>query len=511
MDQLRFDLPIQGLIEPADLYEMADEQLLKVFREDRRVERKPVGVQPRELGDLFSEFANTPGGGLIAVGVENDGLLSGCKCRDSAWLNKLEHAGDIYCSEASYEYKRVAVSNKNGERDFVLLIYVRFSAQRVVKTSDGKAFYRHGESKRRLSTDEIRELELERGQVDFENERSLLAYPDDFVNEMIENFCNTMREASSLRGKQTNEEILTSRTLGKIVNGAFQPNNACALVFASNPLVTFPGSKIRFLRYDGEKEAVQYIIKDRTIEGNIPFQIQTAERILSENLREFQGVHKGLFSVRPEYPQDAWYEAIVNACVHRSYALRTMPIFVKMFDDRLEIISPGGFLPFVTPENIYTTHRARNPHMMDVLRFLKFVRCMAEGTRRMRDTMTEMKLPPPEFKPRSEDFPQVQVTLRNDLKQRKVWIDSAAAGFSETDLDRLTKEEKRALNYVAEHGSINVTKLMRLLEGRTWKFCKNHLSTLCGLGYLKHIHSDERERDPNAHYVLGDRAKPLKS
>ena len=49
----------------------------------------------------------------------------------------------------------------------------------------------------------------------------------------------------------------------------------------------------------------------------------------------------------------AWYEALVNACVHRSYNLKNMNIFIRMFDDRLEIESPGGFPPLVTPENIF--------------------------------------------------------------------------------------------------------------------------------------------------------------
>ncbi len=510
MDQLRFNLPITGLIDASSIYQLADPDLIRVLKEDRRIEYKPVGVQPRELGDIYSQFANTPGGGLIAIGVENDGKISGCKCRDAARLNKLERSGDVYCPDALYDYKRVGVVNQKGEKDFVVLIYVKFNPTRVVKTSDGKAFQRHGESKRRLTADEIHELEIERGQVDFENERSLFIYPDDFEMASVNEFCNTMREASQLRGNQSNEEILASRRLGKIVGGVFQSNNAAVLAFSNSPLESFPGCKIRFLRFDGERDAVQNIIKDRTIEGNILYLIQSIEGVLSENLREFQNVHGGKFSVVSEYPKDAWYEAVINACVHRSYALRAMPIFVKMFDDRLEIVSPGSFLPFVTPENIYTTHRPRNPNLMDALRWLKVVRCMAEGTRRMRDTMTQMKLPPPEFRPRSEEFPQVQVILRNNLKQRMEWIDAAVAGVSPVDLDKLTQEEKRALNHVAEHGSINVTGLQRILQGRTWKFCKNHLEKLCEMGYLSRILSDTRERDPSAHYVLGDRARPLK-
>jgi ATP-dependent DNA helicase RecG len=74
-----------------------------------------------------------------------------------------------------------------------------------------------------------------------------------------------------------------------------------------------------------------------------------------------------------------------------------MNIFVKMFDDRLVVESPGAFPPPVTPENIYDTHNPRNPHLMNALFYLDYVKCAHEGTRRMRDMMIGANLPAPEF------------------------------------------------------------------------------------------------------------------
>jgi len=81
-----------------------------------------------------------------------------------------------------------------------------------------------------------------------------------------------------------------------------------------------------------------------------------------------------IFYSAPEYPRDAWYEALVNACVHRSYGLKNMNVFVKMFDDKLTIESPGGFPPLVTPENIYVTHHPRNPVLMHAMFYSRRVR-----------------------------------------------------------------------------------------------------------------------------------------
>jgi ATP-dependent DNA helicase RecG len=91
-----------------------------------------------------------------------------------------------------------------------------------------------------------------------------------------------------------------------------------------------------------------------------------------------------------------------------------------MFDDRLEILSPGSFMPFVTATNIYTVLSVpRNPILMGALRYLDLVKLAREGTRRMKATMDEMGLPAPEFRSSREVGTHVTVILRNKIKQRK--------------------------------------------------------------------------------------------
>jgi ATP-dependent DNA helicase RecG len=71
--------------------------------------------------------------------------------------------------------------------------------------------------------------------------------------------------------------------------------------------------------------------------------------LIRSQLREFSKLGKdNKFYTETEYPEDAWYEAIVNACVHRSYVLSNKVVFVKIFDDRLVVESPGGFPPNVS-------------------------------------------------------------------------------------------------------------------------------------------------------------------
>ncbi len=96
-----------------------------------------------------------------------------------------------------------------------------------------------------------------------------------------------------------------------------------------------------------------------------------------------------------------------------------MQIFVKMFDDRFVVESPGGFLPPTNSSNIYSSHNPRNPRLIQALYYFDWVKCAHEGTRRMRDTTSEAELPAPEFAQREVAGHQVEVTLRNNGKRFK--------------------------------------------------------------------------------------------
>jgi len=214
----------------------------------------------------------------------------------------------------------------------------------------------------------------------------------------------------------------------------------------------------------------------------------------------------------PEYPEEAWYEVVVNACAHRSYGLRNMNVMVRMFDDRLVVESPGGFPPFVTPENIYTAHHPRNPKLMDALFYLDFVKCHNEGTRRIRDAMAKMELPAPEFaqKEINSGFTAVRVTLRNSAKQRIEWVDADVANLIGEDLARLlSPAERRVVNYAAERGKINVSDCFRIVPNiKTWHAAKNILVRLVEKGVFTYENNPKIKKDPQAHFKLKQNGKP---
>src|SRR5690242_1307020 len=293
------------LLTPIEIYKLAGQRLLRVLREDKRVERKPAGIHARALGEYFSMWANSPpDGGLIVVGIENDGrVLSGGSKLSPSQLNDLESSGRNFCPDAKYECKRVPVVREDGQKDFVVIFLVWYNEKRVVKTVSGDAFKRFGESKHKLNSEEIHILETEKGQVDFELEPSELKYPDHFDTSLVAQFAASVRKASDW-GEHSDTEVLKLRRLGTSTSRGFRPNNACALLFAKDPLLVFPGCKIRFFRYEGEYEQTGgefNAVKDYTIEGPIPVVIPETEKALEAQLRTFSRLgDDGKFYTAPE-------------------------------------------------------------------------------------------------------------------------------------------------------------------------------------------------------------------
>src|ERR1700735_2314236 len=118
--QLKFSFnELLPLLTPDEIYSTLNTELVAKLRENRRIERKPAGIHGRALGEYHSMWANTvPEGGLVLLGVEDDGGISGCAHLSQHDLNDREIAGRSYCPDARYESKRIPVTNQEGEPDF---------------------------------------------------------------------------------------------------------------------------------------------------------------------------------------------------------------------------------------------------------------------------------------------------------------------------------------------------------------------------------------------------------
>lgn len=493
---------------PADIFESCSSDTIQRFKEDHRVERKPGSIKQSTLADYVSMWANTqPHGGITLLGVADSGRIIGCKHLHENQLNEIRTVRRL-CPDAKIEFKRVSVKNSKGEDDFVEVMRVHYREDKLVETVSGEAFVREGDQKRLLREEEKREIRLNKGQLELESEKVPLQYPNDFQLELLKIYRDEYVKKRGLKERFTIEDVLDMSKLGKRGPNGFVPNLGCALLFARDPRQLIPGAFIRVIRYEGTEEKFgtrMNVVADRVIDGPLPFQLAKAQEFITPLIRSFTrlGIDQR-FETTPEFPHEAWFEAVVNAVVHRSYNLKNMNIFVKLFEDRFVVESPGAFLPPTTADTVFEAHNPRNPKTMWALHYLDFVQCAFEGTRRMRDTMRSANLPDPIFAQHSEGTFRVVVTLKNHVEHRKNYVRSeAAAGINPKLYASLSESEKMIVNYLADNPRVNVTDAGRFIA-LGWRATKRILDQLEKKGVI--ARSGEY-RSRHLFYFLKNRAQ----
>lgn len=337
---LNFGPPLPHLHQlwtPDDIFATCTEEIIQRFKEDNRVERKPGSIKQSALADYVSMWANTqPHGGITFLGVGDNGRILGCMHLHENQLNEI-HTVRRRCPDAKIEFKRVSVKNTNGEDDFIEVMRVYYREDKLVETVSNEAFVREGDQKRLLREEEKREIRLNKGQLELETEKIPLQYPNDFETGLLKAYREAYLKKRGLQlDRFTIEDVLAMSKLGKKGSGGFVPNLGCALIFARDPRQLIPGAFIRVIRYEGTEERFgsrMNVIADRVIDGPLPVQLAKAQDFISPLIRSFTrlGVDQR-FETSPEFPHEAWFEAVVNAVIHRSYNLRHMNIFVKLFE-----------------------------------------------------------------------------------------------------------------------------------------------------------------------------------
>ncbi|MFN8492303.1 MAG: ATP-binding protein [Caldilineaceae bacterium] len=187
------------------------------------------------------------------------------------------------------------------------------------------------------------------------------------------------------------------RFLVKDLDGTARLSIAGLLLFGKQPQDFLYYARISAVRWAGI-EAGETIIDRQEIMGRLAPQIDQAEAFILRNTRlstKIEGVRQ---IDQPEYPRPALREAVVNAVAHRDYSLASAQILLYIFDDRIEIRSPGVLPNSVTLDNIRTHYsRPRNETIARVLFNLGYVNTLGSGVPRMIRLQQEQAGRAPDF------------------------------------------------------------------------------------------------------------------
>lgn len=471
-------------------------EYLQTEDENKYFDRKSGKIKPSDLAKHISAFANADGG-TIVIGIDDNKNIEGINCFGETKSNNFINAPKNYCKPMPrYQYELIDVINSKGEADRILLLHISESVDQIIRTANDSTWLRIGDRSTEMRGDDLRNLEYAKSSRHYEDETNPDAEMSDLNEELLAQYAEHIGA-----GDLSFEEILKARGFIKKQGERECLTNAAVLLFARNVYQFYPNSRIRFLRYDGNYAQVGTkinLIRDTNIECSLLEIIDKAKEFISTQLREFTLLDEqtGKFQVVPEYPEFAWQEGIVNAVVHREYALTGSYIKVAMYDDRLEIESPGKLPNIVTVENIRETRFSRNPRISRVLTEMGWVRELNEGVKRIYSDMESFFLEAPIY---SEPEQSVKLVLKNNIIMRSIRQNTRTMDkLGTATWDSLDKIEKEIISYMINKGPAK-TKEMVEYTGKSAPTVTNRLKKLMEKGIVK---ANGNQYDPNRNYEV---------
>jgi len=341
------------------------EELLRQIRlgEDTSLELKAVrfrgekidGPKRDELADEIAAMANTADGVLI-LGVDD-------KSRDIVGipigrLDLVERYISDICNDTIkplvlFRAFRTELPDSTGVSRSILKVEIPHSL--FVHKSPGGYFYRQGSSKRELPTDLLARLLQQRSQA------RIIHFDEQVVpNTTIDDLDRDLRQR--FLGITSDEERMAlrkQRILTPDDSGRERASVSGVLMCASHPEKWLSSAFIQAVRYRGVRQDSNYQMDASYITGPLDKQVKMALAFVGRNMtvrarKEPERIETPQFSIR------AVFEAVVNAVAHRDYSVYGSKIRLFMFDDHLELYSPGALPNTMTIESMAVRQSTRN-------------------------------------------------------------------------------------------------------------------------------------------------------
>lgn len=424
-------------------------------------------LEVERLALTLVAFANGDGG-TIVLGVDGAGQPIG-----SVYPEDVEGAlrrAEVQCRPPIHTgWEQIELAGAS-----VIAVTVARTGE-LHSLADGRVVIRMGAENRPLGGEAIRQLAASKSSGDLEAEVVAGAKRTDLDDDIIAEYVAHRSERQRRPITAAPDELL--RELGAIDDRG-EPTVAGVLLFGRNPQQFMPQAGLVFVKFIGTEPRGEGGLpgygRREEIGGPLARVIETAWNIVREEMR-VGAVVKGLEREElMEYPLFAVREALVNAVCHRDYRLKGRRIEIRMFSDRMEVISPGGLPGFITVDNLVEEHFSRNPRLVSGLFQWGYIEELGLGIDRMIEEMTQAGHAPPRFKAQPQSF---TVTLTNKQERR------AAPVWEKT----MNERQARALTYLRERGQITNREYQQLCQGVSPETLRLDLVDLVDRGVLMRI------------------------
>lgn len=437
-------------------------------------------VDAKTMAETMVAFANTEGG-TVVMGVNEDGKATDQKI-DTETLEKVLREADALCNPTVVVGNWEPIEIESGSTVYSVRIPRSIELHAL---TDGRVLIRSGAKNRPLGGQEILKLASAKSTGDFESEVVPGVTKDDFSRKMIDEYLAKRAERTKRPYNGKVDDLF--REIGA-VNADGKPTVTGILLFSEYPQHWLPQCGVVFAKFVGKtprgENGLAGYSRREELTGPLPRLIESAWNLIWSEMA-VSAVVKGLEREETyEYPQFAVREAIVNAVCHRDYRLKGRRIEIRMYSDRLEVISPGGLPGFITVENIIDEHFSRNPRLVNGLFQWGYIEELGLGIDRMMEVMQQAGHKPPSFDARPYSF---AVTLYNAREKQ-----SAPAWSRNTN-----HRQARALQYIRDHGSITNREYRTLCQGVSAETLRLDLADMVEQGILLKVGSKK-----GTYYIL---------
>lgn len=443
--------------------------------ESNDLELKETFHSEQEISKIICAFANTDGG-VIFIGVDHKGTITGTKENPDKLQQKLSAAGQ---SVAPAPLMTVEPHTINGKQ--IVLVKIHKADSGSFHTFNGVIWVRIGSTTRKLEGQTM---------VEFLKNRQILCF-DELESKLTLNGIDPKRIQAYLE-KRNQPNYLKAHSIKEFLislnlateNAELKIKNAAALSFSKDPQFWFARSEVKVVRFLGV-EAIE-VLAHEVLEGSPSELIEKSYGFILKNISK----QIKIMSSGPEreeiyeFPPEVLREAIINSVAHRDY-FNINSIQISIYDDRIEITNPGSIPQGLTKELFGTISVQRNPLTYRVLKDMKYIEGLGIGIPKMINGMRKAGLSDPAFFWTDSFF---RTTLKN-IRSKIPPIDG---------IKDLNQRQLRAIEYLRQNKTIK-TKHYAKMNDISPAMALYDLTELLKFKYVKKIGTYR-----GAYYILNE-------
>lgn len=338
------------------------------FKEVRFAGGKVRGPKRGDLADELAAFANGRGG-VCVLGI-NDKSREIVGIPDDRVQQVVTLVRDV-CSD-SIEPPLVPVidalllPSEGGEE--LAVVKVEIERSLFVHRSPAGHLHRVGDSKRAMSQDYLARLFQQRSQT------RIIRFDEQIVHQarLDALFPGLWERFRTSRTGDDRDDLLTKLHMARRDDsGVLRPTVAGVLLASRDPREWLPNAFVQAVAYRGKRVQPQgwgapYQMDASDIAGPLDHQVEQSCRFVARNMKVLGFKELGRVD-RPQFDMTAVFEAMVNAVAHRDYSIHGSKIRLRLFDDRLEVSSPGSIMNSMTAENLVHLQASRNDVVTSLL------------------------------------------------------------------------------------------------------------------------------------------------